>query len=940
MAETTFNIKITAQNRNALEQIKKSFGGITKEADKSGKSIDNVGKRFKQLFGLIVGSAALRKAINEYNELDQATARLNSNLQRYNQLTDENIKKLREQSDRLASVSSQTRANVQNIQAAFAGLGFGIDTINELSEATVELARTTGRSADQIQDALIRAFSTGQFNSLAIFDLNSRDFTGLLNELRAIQVQADNEFVKTGSSVRDLFSEIGRFLNDALKPALTSIRFIFESITNTLRSLNDAIAGSPVLRSVILGVTGTISAIALAGVLNKLVSAMLGLTAALSTGRLGGFLAAENIGEAGLIGATLARRTPIPMPVSPVQQMLMETGAKKILEGTDEKAKEALREGIQELKEQQAAQRAAQKTSIAGLALIGKLAGSLVALAAALKIVYEVAQAINTALDRTPEVAMWFKSLGNSIKEFLNIPDFSLKKLFKSLSDALHDLDLVLVVWGEVLGDMVMSTILSVVATLPESLKRALGIDLIPSDITKQPDFAKRLDDKILEIRAFRRNQQKLKDDTTAGSPKEAEQISLLQELNTLETQLKKVQSERNNLASAQYFTYEEISAQQNTLLDLEIKELDLQGQILKVKQEQKAETIETQAAIDALFISLTNNERIADNTLKIFKEELQISNLRLAGKNAEADKLQAEISLRERINELARLGLTQIKEQTDELKRQQDILNKIAALQERIALLQSAREKNSAEEQLRLSGGRFDPASRQKAFNRDLGDIKNQIGEQEKLRDQFTEAGDTARANEAATAIANLKREFNETAQSGNAFTEFFTGPLSDGFGDIITRSKSVSQAFSDMASSIVNSLARILTQLAVSNVLRSFFGAAGFFPGVGNATGEGLNFLGTAATPKAQGFASGGIAGRDSIPAMLTPGELILNKAQQTNVAASLKPQANPVTIVNMIDSRQIQGIMGSRQGRQTILNNITFDKSNVKKTLGRDI
>jgi hypothetical protein len=46
-------------------------------------------------------------------------------------------------------------------------------------------------------------------------------------------------------------------------------------------------------------------------------------------------------------------------------------------------------------------------------------------------------------------------------------------------------------------------------------------------------------------------------------------------------------------------------------------------------------------------------------------------------------------------------------------------------------------------------------------------------------------------------------------------------------------------------------------------------------------------------------QTFQHGGIAGTDTIPALLTPGEIVLNAAQQRNVAVAIDDRSQPVAI-----------------------------------------
>ena len=98
----------------------------------------------------------------------------------------------------------------------------------------------------------------------------------------------------------------------------------------------------------------------------------------------------------------------------------------------------------------------------------------------------------------------------------------------------------------------------------------------------------------------------------------------------------------------------------------------------------------------------------------------------------------------------------------------------------------------------------------------------------------------------------------------------------ISSGLSDILDGTKSISQGFKDMALSIVKSIEQIiikmLVQIALMQLLNAISGGTGAIGGVSVAALAGLG--------RAEGGIIPGEGNRDSVPAMLTPGEYVINK------------------------------------------------------------
>lgn len=145
--------------------------------------------------------------------------------------------------------------------------------------------------------------------------------------------------------------------------------------------------------------------------------------------------------------------------------------------------------------------------------------------------------------------------------------------------------------------------------------------------------------------------------------------------------------------------------------------------------------------------------------------------------------------------------------------------------------------------------------------------------------------------------------RELNKTSSSYNltlsALNSTSSG-LKKAFSDIATEGMSVSQAFRDMTTSILQALANAAINEGVNSLMSAIFmGVKGAAGGAGGASGSSGG--GTPTTPTREvsnvGFASGGgyvdgknirrfaiggaVSGRDSVPAMLMPGEYVMKKS-----------------------------------------------------------
>lgn len=126
--------------------------------------------------------------------------------------------------------------------------------------------------------------------------------------------------------------------------------------------------------------------------------------------------------------------------------------------------------------------------------------------------------------------------------------------------------------------------------------------------------------------------------------------------------------------------------------------------------------------------------------------------------------------------------------------------------------------------------------------------------------------------------------------ASLGKLVAEDLGNGFSDALYSIVDGSKSAKDAFSDMARSILQDISKMLIRMAVMRTMFAFFG--GNSGGVVSESG-GVNSWSNVALTEANGgfipklraaagsMVRGGIQGKDSVPAMLMPGEYVLKKS-----------------------------------------------------------
>ena len=163
----------------------------------------------------------------------------------------------------------------------------------------------------------------------------------------------------------------------------------------------------------------------------------------------------------------------------------------------------------------------------------------------------------------------------------------------------------------------------------------------------------------------------------------------------------------------------------------------------------------------------------------------------------------------------------------------------------------------------------------------------------------------------------------------------------ITDGLVSMIDGTKSVKEAFRDMANQIIADLIRVMIQqLIVRTALSAFGGGGGALGGVMHDGGV-VGLSGGADVSRgsfrgASRFSEGGLAG-DEVPIIAHQGEVVFNEEQMAalgNVMSS-EPRQRSVEIVNVTDPRMVDERINANP--EAILNVMSKHRSQFRRTLG---
>ena len=220
-----------------------------------------------------------------------------------------------------------------------------------------------------------------------------------------------------------------------------------------------------------------------------------------------------------------------------------------------------------------------------------------------------------------------------------------------------------------------------------------------------------------------------------------------------------------------------------------------------------------------------------------------------------------------------------------------------------------------------------------QKQFNKTVQESVNKMDELKKTYPELIPLIDLSKQKmlEVLESIKGAKAELSQTNQFVNAFATSLTtatslateagsiigNNLGSAIDSVITGAKSIGEAFRDMAIGIVQDLAKVIVKMLIIQALSAIF------PGAGIAA---PSFFGIGANKGGliPGFSRGGKVGgsgpdRDSVHAMLTPGEFVIRRSAVQALGLDLLTKLNNVRLPGSIGNVQTGGMQGYNQGGQ---------------------
>jgi len=178
---------------------------------------------------------------------------------------------------------------------------------------------------------------------------------------------------------------------------------------------------------------------------------------------------------------------------------------------------------------------------------------------------------------------------------------------------------------------------------------------------------------------------------------------------------------------------------------------------------------------------------------------------------------------------------------------------------------------------------------------------------EQSKIKSQYWDNPDMAN-NLLAQADALNKLNIQDIDQQYRDFGETLIDLGANGvtsfFDDWISGSKSAGEAFADFGKLILSTIAKMIIQFLVLKAVQTL---TGFFGGGGGGGGFSNTFSGFPSTPGVVAAATGGLirgpgtGTSDSIPALLSNGEFVINAAAVKNYGAHLLDNLNQGNVTN---------------------------------------
>lgn len=362
----------------------------------------------------------------------------------------------------------------------------------------------------------------------------------------------------------------------------------------------------------------------------------------------------------------------------------------------------------------------------------------------------------------------------------------------------------------------------------------------------------------------------------------------------------------------------------------LKSQELTIEKELSGLRQRTESLTTANQLVQQQLVAKqqeLENEKQLIEQKIKsneISREEGNASKLAIEQKLGEVETQRKLVALAIQRNDLSQ------ESKQIELERQQSILQTVQPLQQQLIKLQ---ESHASQDLIKQKTEEIGLA--QEALNLKFTEASHSISlANEKLAGQEAQIyRNSAAAAQMKTTQDNINTSCNKTNESfeslqqaaqgvGSALSNSLKKAIETGEFDI----KEFAGSLLDTVGNLANSLASSLLGSLGGGLGGGFGGGGG--GGLGNLVGSLFGGIGgfSRGGIVPQYFASGGLAkGRDTVPAMLTPGEMVLNKGQQQNLFNMLQSgggqQMNITYNIQALDGADVERVL-SQPGAQKVI------------------
>ena len=214
-------------------QARKDLESVESAAQKTGRSLTSLAGGFKTAILALAGSAVIRNSIQEFQEAEAATARLNQALKGTGQFAPSVVQQMNELAEAMARVTTFKDDDVKGVIARLLGLGVQPGEMEFLTRAVLDLSAALGKDLSR-GITTVAAAMKGDFSAFEQLGFKLKEGAGITEQYNyvmsqftergiggAAQAAAETftgELDQMNKAVADLEKQFGGFLVQVLQP--------------------------------------------------------------------------------------------------------------------------------------------------------------------------------------------------------------------------------------------------------------------------------------------------------------------------------------------------------------------------------------------------------------------------------------------------------------------------------------------------------------------------------------------------------------------------------------------------------------------------------------------------------------------------------------------------------------------------------------------------